>query len=217
MLYNRGVSSDPVLEEKEKERAMGTISVIPIHSIIDLTTNSSSELFICNTQKTKQEIDDFFENLSELLEKRIGIREIEVHHGPDALLKILQTISICYLEEGSLATIIFRFIPFSKDFSDKIPRWCYKDLDVDYPRSFYSKETPEQERRAISQKVWDEKENKENQMWEKIENFFRENDEVLRKSIKDFVVIRSSSDNSIPYEVFEIIDSKYNSYRIHLG
>jgi len=33
-----------------------TIIIIPIHSIIDIITNSSSELFVCNTDKSTSEV-----------------------------------------------------------------------------------------------------------------------------------------------------------------
>ena len=33
----------------------------------------------------------------------------------------------------------------------------------------------------------------------------------------DKVIIRSKDDNSVPYELFEIIESAYNATRLHLG
>ena len=50
--------------------------------------------------------------------------------------------------------------------------------------------------------------------------------EELIEDVKDFeyqvpedatLAINSVSDNSIPYELFEFIESKFNAYRVHLG
>ncbi len=35
--------------------------------------------------------------------------------------------------------------------------------------------------------------------------------------LKDKVIIRSKGDNAIPYEMFGLIESKFDAFRIHLG
>ena len=44
---------------------MNTLFVIPIHSFNDVITNSSSELFVCNTDKTLQTIDEIVSNMTD--------------------------------------------------------------------------------------------------------------------------------------------------------
>ena len=38
-----------------------------------------------------------------------------------------------------------------------------------------------------------------------------------RGDLKDKVIIRSQGDNAIPYEMFDLIESRFNAFRIHRG
>ncbi len=38
-----------------------------------------------------------------------------------------------------------------------------------------------------------------------------------REDLKDKVIIRSKGDNAIPYEMFGLIESRFDAFRIHLG
>ncbi len=65
----------------------------------------------------------------------------------------------------------------------------------------------------------------------KFENVFKDPKLITKEDtdiFKDFgynihpedytkIVIYSVTDNTIPYELFDMIDSKFNAYRIHLG
>lgn len=121
--------------------------VIPVHSFVDLITNSSSELFVCNTDKSVEAVK---ETLIEL---------IKAYNAKEAL----QPENHRYLlDVNRLFDDIFQEPYISEGNED----------DSDY---------------------YDVRANKGD------------------------IIIRSASDNTIPYELFDAIESTFGANRYHLG
>ena len=51
---------------------MKILSVIPIHSFVDIITNSSSELFICETKKSVDAVKETLVALANLYNQKFG-------------------------------------------------------------------------------------------------------------------------------------------------
>lgn len=119
-----------------------------VHSISDVTTNSSSEMFICQTEKVSEEVKKILQTFLDAYNIGIGRQEFdetfgEVRQGNKEDVKTLQE-----WQSGILAT----------------------QRGVDF------KKHPEKQ-----------------------------------------IVIFSAGDNSIPYELFELIETAFNADRLHLG
>jgi hypothetical protein len=57
-------------------------TVISLHSFVDLITNSSSELFICDTKKSVASVKEIIEALAKLYNKKFDLAEKETYYGP---------------------------------------------------------------------------------------------------------------------------------------
>ena len=145
--------------------------VIKIHSLIDVITNSSSELFICNTEKTLKTVKEF----------------LVLSCG-----SIGYDFSNCFKEPYQLVS------------DDNIEKYLieYGDWFTDVKYDYKSDEP---------WNIRSVKYNKEYKAWL---------DKELGKNIENYrnrIIIESLDDNSVPYELWDIIEKELSAERYHLG
>jgi hypothetical protein len=156
--------------------------VINTHSCIDVITNSSSELFICSTDKSLEVIKDIIITFVIAYDKayEYGKTFEDMFEEP----YILEELDEDFIETlGSYGKFDYLKFPKFNEFYHKEGGYdkCHKEWQD-----------------AI--KVWMEL-----------------NKETLEKDYKGKVIIRSASDNSIPYGLMEVICDIFNADRTHLG
>lgn len=127
---------------------------IKIHSIIDVITNSSSELFICDTDKSLEIIKELLQDMLDLYNK-----------GNDTNYKFDEVFSEPYL---------------------------------------YTKEDVDKEKQDLEE--W----NKKGYGWNGYG--YEGKEENIGK-----IVIESKDDNSIPFDLMELIEGMFDARRYHLG
>lgn len=123
--------------------------VVPIHSTSDIITNSSSELFICGTDRTVEKVANELQIILDMYNK-ISMSNLDF----DMVFQPVELVDSVY------------------------------NLGIgDYAEYHH----------------------------------FEHIDKYHRNSNGKLLIIRSMGDNAIPYELFDLIESIYNGYRIHLG
>lgn len=138
---------------------MKTLFILTPHSFIDVITNSSTELFVCDTEKSLELIEELLEEL-------------------------LQT--------------------YNKLYGKKLR---YKDVFKEL--RFYSKEEYE---KSVKKEEEDKKEaESEGRKYRDYRWGFEKKENIGR------VVIEGGGDNSIPYEMFDLVEGAFCASRYHLG
>jgi len=155
------------------------ILMVKPHSIIDVITNSSSELFICDTSKTEETIIELLQEMLTLYNKLF-----DSDRTYDDCFGVVYTIH----EEN-----------FDMFFEDVVLGWHYIPWELKIPKFNFdynwNDEVEKQEVGAYKEKYYED----------------------IKKGMIGYTCIYSSDDNSIPYELFELIESAFNGDRIHLG
>lgn len=180
---------------------MKTIHILPLHSVVDIITNSSSELFICNSLQTVEEIEQFFASLGELVcgGGNCGIGKVKIYHGVSGLKELMEDHYHGYFDGDTLRKIISRFIDYEDDFD--VPDFNHSHYHT-YDEHSYNDD-------AYDFMVQLGKTN--------INNWLDEHADYLNKVCQDVVTIESAGDNTIPYHLFDLIDNHFNGMHIHLG
>ncbi len=125
--------------------------MVRLHSVVDIITNSSSELFVCGTHKSEEKVREILRKLLDAynfsMDSSIGFDEAfgEVRHGNRGDVKLLR-------------------------------EWNAYDHILETTRGHEFEKEP-----------------------------------------KKGIVIYSASSNSIPYELFHLIEAALNATRLHLG
>ena len=172
--------------------------VIPIDSVIDILTNSSSEMFVSKKGMSEQAVREVLKKIMEGYSTMVG-----VEHGMDVFE---DDINILSTREDTLQ--------FLQDFA------CY--LLPDYS----SLEKVVIGNETISHEKWLSSERDPHQRvdWRKSEEltkkavakWLKEHPEVVEQFLRS-AVVHSSGDNSVPYELFDIIDRQLGGTHYHLG
>ncbi len=166
--------------------------IIDIHSFIDVITNSSSELFICDTKKSVESVKEALESfliayntgneMDYSFEAVFGKIDIITEENAENIFTTYagyenpETQSHCFFINNSLFTEEFwNNYPFYEDFEN------YSEFEK-------------------SEKKW---------IKERLQEFL--------KIMKGRIFIYSSDDNSIPSELFDLIEDSFNAIRLHLG
>ena len=160
--------------------------IIKPHSTIDVITNSSSELFICNTDKSAEFVTEVLKEFLSSINKITGFdRSFERCFNPVHKLETENDVR-AYLEE--------------------MVWW-----ENDYPRIYsYDKNiTPEERDKRYKEEEIAAKEFEDKWIADEVEN-------NLNKYLGS-IVIESASDNSIPFELFDVIEYGFSAKRYHLG
>ena len=269
---------------------MKTAFVIKTHSFVDLITNSSSELFICDTKKTVDMVKELLQTLldthnklsecpagsfdecfgkievakytfdinnapAELVEKYLSYANTHSWNSDSVKPKSYET---AYKKEMELRethpyhTTKFpswdKMTPDEKIEQDKLHKDWVKKYDALYTKfgseklkirqelfiyfletNGFSAEQIEEVKKQQLASIEDHIKNKRGQhiyYYEgeiytgEVSNAYQEFSENLSWNIvveKGNIVVYSNSDNTIPYELFEIIESYLNASRYHLG
>ncbi len=200
---------------------------INIQSFVDVITNSSSELFICNTEKSVELIESI---LRDMLAKNDPSLNYNDCFGSIAIVN----------GTGQTGNYFIDDLPLTKE-----------DALLERVRSIISsqceKELEERDKAKWNQKNWNERSEiltkatdarlLEYQREEKLSKVTGEASKLpdwwytgkspdrysyneglkWREQYEGRVIISSQSDNSIPYELFEEIESLFNADRMHMG
>lgn len=233
---------------------MKKINVIKFHSFVDVITNSSTELFVCNTDKTieavkeilKKIIDgynmmsdsnysmDVFEepwifNLEEYRKWKIKVEKIrkacEKSRNWDEYNKNcdsgFSTIKGWFHDDEDKEDLKYLRTRYIED-GDNSGGWWSSDRNPFYHRledasydknGKYSHDLKRKEVEKIYKEI--SKEKQKPGWWEKPWLYHYNN--TLVKELDGCVIIEGSSDNSIPYEIWNIINSKLCGNNYHLG
>jgi hypothetical protein len=154
---------------------MKQILIVNVHSMIDVITNSSTELFVCDTDKS---IETVKELLKELLEK---YDELENVGCEDKSYRDFDSVF------GRIEKVedINQLYDFITGYDSSIPE-------------FLMSKSYEESRKL--EKKW-----------------FRNNKNKLEEKYLGKIIIEGASDNSIPYDLWDHINSLFNGYNKHLG
>lgn len=168
--------------------------ILNIHSVADIITNSSTELFICNTDLTEEAIREWFESLQEVSGQPHGVGTIITGNGVEDLIAACEVHMSDYYV-NSLETILNIFLPYDERI--ELPR---------YIEPKWSKDTDwvlEGQRRLT--------------FWNNNVKKIRRHKDLTDKHIKQWAIVISADDNSIPYETWGLINSKLKADNFHLG
>jgi hypothetical protein len=152
--------------------------IINIHSMIDVITNSSSELFICDIDKSVEAVKEILEEL------RCAYEQLENAGIDFDNYKVIDFYSVF----GRIERIedINSLYDFITGWDNSMPKFWQMN------------------------KSYEETKKLEN-MW------FKEHKKELEEKYLGKIIIESAKDNSIPYELFDRIESIFNASRYHLG
>lgn len=184
------------------------------HSFVDVITNSSSELFVCDTDKSQEFIREFLERCLETYNFGSG-RECKFDDCFGSIEEITEESFEKFVEDYVIGWGLHRWdwkiqkVPDYWDFSKSMEA---EGLKIDYRPA--KDEAEELKRREENKRVSDEIEAR----WERVKTEWKEkNIEKLKEHLIGNICIFSKDDNSIPYELFELIENTLNATRRHLG
>jgi len=209
---------------------MKQLSVITISSFVDLITNSSSELFVCDTKKSLKAVKGIIEKIitNYYEEQDLPVPEIwgnifrepyfaesdfNLDTYPDKRdIQIVRDYNFFDEDERQIQRKTNEKFP--EPLSIKGKTWEEKAKDPVYQK--WSKESNEY-RIKESQFIWDERDAAR----ERINKFFGgDNDVNISYDIKikkGNIMLESASDNSVPYECWDRINSILGAQNYHLG
>lgn len=191
---------------------------VPIHSTAQIITNSSTELFICNTSKTIEQMHEALGKIAEAIEQPHGVGEIKACHGPKELLRELWEIhdwvrgakEDSWGDRNPILTVLYDFLPYTakanadRDIVKTVPKF------VEYKWDMRPEDQSWEDYQA-------EMEAEEAASWAQIEAWFEAHEKMLKKYIKGFIVLISADDNSIPGGLMDLIEDVFSAARFHLG
>ncbi len=186
-----------------------SLFVLHPHSFVDVITNSSTELFVTDSNKTKETVKEILELLIQTYNTATNSK-----YEYDNCIGEVYTITEENYEDFFNEYIInWGYVPNWRDvrfnyFKEyTLYREGYRKRygsipEYDYDNSAEYKKFCNLERKAVERKIKKYK-----------EKYFEE----YKKECLGRVCIFSNGDNAIPYEIFELIESGFNAKRMHLG
>lgn len=182
--------------------------LVDMHSFVDVITNSSSEIFVCDTDKSTGFTEDFLRKCLNTYNFGTGASlDFEECFGPIEV--ITEETVDAFIDEYVIDWGLHRWswkttkLEDSYRFRDNLR----KTEDLEYKRPW---DENREYNEGVDQKL-DEKWN------EYVKGWKAENMEIIRPSLIGNLCIHSNGDNSIPYELFEMIERALNANRLHLG
>lgn len=215
---------------------MKKLSIVEFHSFVDLITNSSSELFVCDTKKSLNAVKEIVEKIICNYYDEIG----QYIYSPDTIWT--SVFNEPYIIEKDFDLSVYP----NQDDVDKVTDWNYYDdqreeigkklkLKFPYPDSQYEKASWQERQGNPVYKEYDEKYSKaaskayqviwddQNAARDRIRKYFglSENLEYFLSykitAHKGNIILESSSDNSVPYECWDRINNILNATNYHIG
>lgn len=175
---------------------MKQMIIIPkFHSVIDVITNSSTELFITDKNQNVAAIQEFLVRFSQLMDEEHGVGEI------------------FELTESNIGDFIKRnyyYVNFGFNHSIE-DEWAFINdyfAKKGWDKVNWGNRTEEDKRRYEEARDAYDKE---------INALIEKNMGHLKKEWVGRIVIEGSSSNSIPYSIWDLINNKFNATNYHLG
>lgn len=169
-----------------------TIFLFKPHSMVDIITNSSSELFICETDKTVGFIENFIDDFNNISDTNslCDVYQITNENVEDFILK--------YIVGWYVKRYIWSSYHLIEDFERKtnILKRQFRYIGDDY------KEHNKQLDKEIETYT---------------EKWLTDNMETLKKDLIGNIIIISSDDNSMDSAIFSALEDLFDAYRFHLG
>jgi hypothetical protein len=193
---------------------MKQLLLLDKHSFVDVITNSSSEIFVCDTDKSEKFIKEFLEKCLETYNFGNGSNyAFDNCFGPIEV--ITEENFEKFVDEYVIDWGLHRWnwnvekIPDYWDFTRSLEA---EGLVIDY-------KVREDKDAELKRREDNERFNKEiEDRWEALKKNWKEkNIGVLKESLMGNICIHSNGDNSIPYELFDMIERSLNATRQHLG
>ena len=213
---------------------MKNLAVIPIQSFSDIITNSSSELFVLNTNNTIQKIKEILSSItSGYLDPIIfNLEKYNKWKEDNSFVSNLESTYFDTIEgwftdlddENSLFD--YRLQAFRNIMEYNSLEVCYfKESNIPFYTEFMKFAKTIGLKSINSFSIY--RENKE----EKCKEFFNQfeksgntlpswwnpKEEDTVQGLNGKVLLRSCDENSIPYESFDFINEILNGYNLHLG
>ena len=213
---------------------MKNLAVIPIQSFSDIITNSSSELFVLNTNNTIQKIKEILSSITSGYLDPI-IFDLEKYNKWKKDDSLVSTLENAYFD-----TIKDWFTDLDDEdslFEYRLRAFCnimeYNSLQVCYFREnnipFYTEfmkfvktiGLKSAERFSIYREKKEEECKKFFNQFEKSGNtlpsWWNPKEEDTIQGLNGKVLLLSRDENSIPFESFDFINEILNGYNLHLG
>lgn len=181
---------------------MKQIIIIPeFHSMIDVITNSSTEIFIADTDKSVDAIEEYLAGLSQYAgcASDCGVGEI-----------------IAITEEN-----VVEFVKTNHYYLDSFTITPALDIDAFEVRYYKNKGWNIDEWNEIGELERETYKKHSKEAYEAynayVAKFVETHMSEYKKNLIGKTILIGSSDNSIPYEIWEILNSQLNARNIHLG
>ena len=213
---------------------MNNLIIIPIQSFSDIITNSSSELFVLNTNNTIQKVKEILNSIT------FGYQDPIIFNLESYNKWKEDNSSVSNLESAYFNTVEDWLIDLDSEdslFEYRLQAFCnimeYNSLQVCYFREnnipFYTEfmkfvktiGLKSAERFSIYREKKEEECKKFFNQFEKSGNilpsWWNPKEEDTVQGLNGKVLLLSCDENSIPYESFDFINEILNGYNLHLG
>jgi hypothetical protein len=171
--------------------------LVNLHSFVDVITNSSGELFVCDTEKSLETVKSLLHEMLDLYNK--------CNEGKaQPFDEVFGRISVISKDDKEAAKELMLTIGSYKGYyhsTDEVFATFPSYEDEKY------KLEPDKQYSQTDFKAYQKDE----------EKWVEDNVDKFLEKYGGRITIHSASDNSIPYSLFEMIDSAFNGYHIHLG
>ena len=210
---------------------MKKLIILPIQSFSDIITNSSSELFVTNTNFSKQQVVDILKeitigfqdpmvfNVEEYRKACKTTKEFHYNSYYGAVLDNFRDLN----DKWDIAEYRIKILNYFESSKYRKIDWELRIAFFDYLKDNFGFDMEEYE----DYLAWREIIELPNSL--KIADFFDDYEKsgkplpkwwIPKKTIQSLdgkILILSDSDNTIPYETFELILDNLGGYHIHLG
>ncbi len=182
------------------------VFIIPnLHSTVSIITNSSSELFVCDTDKSVEFVESFLQKCLDLYNEARGT---EYTYGET--FGTVHTVTEDNIEEF-VEEYIIGWISYVDDI--EVPDYFDFTNQKRDMLGWIPNARTEEHRQANS--IVDEH---VEEAWEEYQtSWIANNLEALQSKYVGNIIVRSKGENSIPYGLFDMISQSLNARRIHLG
>ena len=188
---------------------MKQVILVNNHSFIDVITNSSSELFICDTKKNVEQVKDILQHFLDGYTKSDAFDNYNRGNRPFTMKEVFGEIGV--IDESNIISVFNTFF----DFRD-IP-WNFKEkLSVETYESFPEEKDFNDDSNRNEANEWAGK-SKYDKLEEALNKWLGDNKEELLEQFKGYIFIYSESDNTIPYGLQQVIEEVFTADRAHLG
>jgi hypothetical protein len=224
---------------------MGYIKIIPIHSFVDIITNSSTELFTADTNKDVEAVKEILQNIIDKYNVyedtgytmdmfghifKFSVNEFYkyIKNGEYKYNNPYEIMRGWFCDDSSEGIIKKR----KENIKNKPYTGWHRDNNATFPHDIFKKYFVE---KCKNKSVWDnECKNIVKELIDKVYNEINDNDikkpswwdepcsvgysyKTKISELDGQIIIIGESDNSIPYDIWDKINFELNAYNYHLG